>query len=136
MEIHNKERSFFAHDKISEGDPKIKAELLKIDKELLLADYEPDLSLVADEDATGRVLSDEEKAWSLCTHSERVALAYAFVYGDASEPIRMSKNLRICTDCHDATKILSRIRHREIYMGDANRNHHFKDGKCSCNDYW
>ena len=130
-------QAFFAHDPIIEQDPKVKAELVKMHQDLHLAGYEPDFSVVGDKDFSGRLLSEEEMTWSLCTHSERIALAMAFAYGNPNEPIRMEKNLRICPDCHEATKILSKIYNREIHMGDANRNHRFKDGKCSCNDfYW
>ena len=82
------------------------------------------------------LLTDDEKHWSLCTHSERIAIAYGLLHVPSGEPIYLYKNLRICPDCHEVTRIISKIRNREIIMSDANRFHHFKDGKCSCDDYW
>ncbi|CAM6118095.1 unnamed protein product [Calypogeia fissa] len=35
-----------------------------------------------------------------------------------------------------ATKFISKVTGREIIARDANRFHHFKDGFCSCGDYW
>ncbi|KAJ0798086.1 putative DYW domain-containing protein [Helianthus annuus] len=46
------------------------------------------------------------------------------------------KNLRVCGGCHEATKFISAIEKREIIVGDNSRFHHFKEGKCSCGDYW
>lgn len=51
-------------------------------------------------------------------------------------PIRITKNLRVCGDCHIAAKLISRITKREIIVRDTNRFHHFQNGVCSCGDYW
>ncbi|KAJ8620435.1 hypothetical protein MRB53_028964 [Persea americana] len=45
------------------------------------------------------------------------------------------KNLRVCSDCHSATKLISKIYDREIIVRDQSRFHHFKNGLCSCLDY-
>ena len=50
--------------------------------------------------------------------------------------LRIAKNLRVCGDCHNATKYISMITSREIIVRDKNRWHHFKQGKCSCDDYF
>jgi hypothetical protein len=42
----------------------------------------------------------------------------------------------VCSDCHTATKLMSKVTKKEIVVRDANRFHHFKDGFCSCKDYW
>ncbi|CAF1456534.1 unnamed protein product, partial [Adineta ricciae] len=40
------------------------------------------------------------------------------------------KNLRVCGDCHRATKLIAAIRQCEIIVRDANRIHHFhKNGQ-------
>ncbi|GAY34588.1 hypothetical protein CUMW_276950 [Citrus unshiu] len=54
----------------------------------------------------------------------------------AGVPIRVMKNLRVCSDCHVAIKYISEIKNREIIVRDASRFHHFRNGKCSCGDYW
>ncbi|CAK9163444.1 unnamed protein product [Ilex paraguariensis] len=42
----------------------------------------------------------------------------------------------VCRDCHEATKFISKTVNREIVVRDKKRFHHFKDGVCSCGDYW
>jgi hypothetical protein len=42
----------------------------------------------------------------------------------------------VCSDCHTATKLISKVTRKEIVVRDANRFHYFKDGLCSCKDYW
>ncbi|KAL6322785.1 hypothetical protein AAG906_019054 [Vitis piasezkii] len=51
-------------------------------------------------------------------------------------PLHVMKNLRVCEDCHTVTKYISKIVQRELLVRDANRFHVFKDGACSCGDYW
>ncbi|RYR17978.1 hypothetical protein Ahy_B03g062626 isoform C [Arachis hypogaea] len=45
-------------------------------------------------------------------------------------------NLRICWDCHEVAKMISKLFYREIIVRDRNRFHHFEDGQCSCKGYW
>lgn len=77
-----------------------------------------------------------EKVLLLSHHSERLAVAFALISTPAGAPIRVKKNLRICRDCHVAFKFISKIVSREIIIRDINRFHHFRDGTCSCGDYW
>ncbi|XP_051122068.1 putative pentatricopeptide repeat-containing protein At5g13230, mitochondrial [Andrographis paniculata] len=81
-------------------------------------------------------VEEDEKARMLWLHSERIALAFALVRTPPGSPIRIMKNLRICSDCHVAIKLASKLVQREIVVRDINRFHHFEDGICSCNDYW
>ena len=81
-------------------------------------------------------VKEELKENMLCSHSERLAIAFGLISTSAGTVIRIIKNLRICGDCHTATKFISKIAVREIVVRDANRFHHFKQGSCSCNDYW
>ncbi|KZV27551.1 pentatricopeptide repeat-containing protein-like [Dorcoceras hygrometricum] len=78
----------------------------------------------------------EAKEEALMAHSERLAAAQGFLSTPARSPLRIIKNLRVCGDCHNAFKIISSIVGREIIARDSKRFHHFKDGSCSCNDYW
>lgn len=49
----------------------------------------------------------------------------------------IKENFRVCFGCHTAFKFINRkIHSREIIVRDENRFHHFKDGSCSCEDYW
>ncbi|KAJ0736124.1 putative DYW domain-containing protein [Helianthus annuus] len=82
------------------------------------------------------VVEDNEKARLLWVHSERLALAFGLISTPSGCPIHIMKNLRICLDCHVVFKFISNIVKREIVVRDINRFHHFKDGVCSCGDYW
>jgi len=81
-------------------------------------------------------VDEYEKEVSVSHHSEKLAIAFGLMKLDPGATIRLSKNLRVCTDCHSATKLISKVYNREIVVRDRNRFHHFKDGTCSCNDYW
>ncbi|KAI3922938.1 hypothetical protein MKW98_007069 [Papaver atlanticum] len=88
---------------------------------------------------TNQVLFDieeEEKEHALTIHSERLAIAFGILELPQENVIRIVKNLRVCRDCHDVTKLISKVYKREIIVRDRNRFHHFKEGKCSCKDYW
>uniref|UniRef100_A0A2P2JHN4 Pentatricopeptide repeat-containing protein At2g15690 n=1 Tax=Rhizophora mucronata TaxID=61149 RepID=A0A2P2JHN4_RHIMU len=81
-------------------------------------------------------IDQEAKEQALLYHSERLAIAFGLISTPARTPLRIIKNLRVCGDCHNAIKIMSRIVGRELIVRDNKRFHHFKDGKCSCGDYW
>ncbi|TQD93651.1 hypothetical protein C1H46_020754 [Malus baccata] len=102
----------------------------ELPKKIKAAGYVPDTSFVLHD------VSEEEKEHSLTTHSEKLAIAFGLLNTSPGVVLRVTKNLRICGDCHTATKLISRIYEREIIVRDLNRFHHFKDGNCSCGDYW
>ncbi|XP_042939194.1 pentatricopeptide repeat-containing protein At3g62890 [Carya illinoinensis] len=81
-------------------------------------------------------LDEEGRELALSLHSEKLAIAYCFLKTSPGTPIRIVKNLRICSDCHVAIKMISRVFNREIVVRDCNRFHHFTGGLCSCKDYW
>ncbi|XP_043704964.1 putative pentatricopeptide repeat-containing protein At1g69350, mitochondrial [Telopea speciosissima] len=70
------------------------------------------------------------------SHSEKLAIAFGVISSAAGTTIRISKNLRVCVDCHIFAKFVSKITGREIIMRDLNRFHHLINGSCSCRDYW
>ncbi|OEL32165.1 Pentatricopeptide repeat-containing protein [Dichanthelium oligosanthes] len=59
-------------------------------------------------------IDQEAKEQALLYHSERLAIAYGLISTPARTPLRIIKNLRICGDCHNAIKIMSRIVGREL----------------------
>ncbi|XP_061372166.1 pentatricopeptide repeat-containing protein At5g06540 [Gastrolobium bilobum] len=81
-------------------------------------------------------IDEEEKEDALHRHSEKLAIAYGIMKVRAPTPIRIVKNLRVCEDCHTATKLVSKVFKVELIVRDRNRFHHFKEGTCSCMDYW
>ncbi|XP_050218647.1 pentatricopeptide repeat-containing protein At2g15690, mitochondrial-like [Mercurialis annua] len=94
------------------------------------AGYVPDTRYVLHD------IDEEAKEQALLYHSERLAIAYGLISTPARQTLRIMKNLRICGDCHNAIKIMSNIVGRELIVRDNKRFHHFKDGRCSCGDYW
>ncbi|XVF28352.1 hypothetical protein REPUB_Repub15cG0022200 [Reevesia pubescens] len=88
---------------------------------------------------TGLVFVDveeEAKEEIVGLHSEKLALAFGLINMPNGVTIRIMKNLRMCRDCHDAFKWISEITERDIIVRDVNRFHHFKNGLCSCRDFW
>uniref|UniRef100_A0A0D9XWJ2 DYW domain-containing protein n=1 Tax=Leersia perrieri TaxID=77586 RepID=A0A0D9XWJ2_9ORYZ len=81
-------------------------------------------------------VEEEDKAVTLSYHSERLAIAFALIASTPGAPIRIIKNLRVCTDCHESAKLVSQVYDREIVMRDRTRFHHFRGGECSCGDFW
>ncbi|XP_071737902.1 pentatricopeptide repeat-containing protein At1g74630 [Rutidosis leptorrhynchoides] len=124
--------SFVAGEKdceiTKEAYTKLKEIMLKIRVE---GGYKPEV--------TGSVLhdiEDEEKEDSVAMHSEKLALAFGMSRLCNGSAIRIVKNLRVCNDCHSVMKLVSKIFKLEIVLRDRSRFHSFKDGICSCRDYW
>ncbi|KAL5702896.1 Pentatricopeptide repeat-containing protein [Ranunculus cassubicifolius] len=81
-------------------------------------------------------VEEEQKEQNLSYHSEKLAIAFGVIATPPGTPITVFKNLRTCGDCHTAIKFMSKIVAREITVRDSNRFHCFKDGSCSCGDFW
>ncbi|CAN4116392.1 unnamed protein product [Withania somnifera] len=81
-------------------------------------------------------IGPEEKENALCYHSEKLAVAFGLISTPDGTCISVNKNLRICGDCHVVIKLISKIYEREIIVRDRTRFHRFKDGACSCKEYW
>lgn len=81
-------------------------------------------------------VEEEEKELFLYHHSEKLAITYGLINSHAGTTIRVVKNLRVCVDCHTAIKFISKVVARKIIVRDGNQFHHFKEGHCSCGDYW
>ena len=81
-------------------------------------------------------MESEQKEYSLSTHSEKLAVAYGLLRLPIGATVRVFKNLRICGDCHNAIKYISKLVQRQIVVRDGKRFHHFRNGECSCGDFW
>ncbi|KAF8048195.1 hypothetical protein N665_2616s0002 [Sinapis alba] len=92
--------------------------------------YAPDTSVVLHD------VDEATKVNWVCGHSERLATSYSLIHTGEGVPIRVTKNLRVCADCHKWMKIVSQVTGRVIVLRDTKRFHHFADGVCSCKDYW
>lgn len=81
-------------------------------------------------------VEEEEKEDSVTRHSEKLAVAFGLARLREGKSIRIVKNLRVCRDCHTVMKLISKVYGLEIVVRDRSRFHTFRDGYCSCRDYW
>ncbi|XP_027359144.1 putative pentatricopeptide repeat-containing protein At1g68930 [Abrus precatorius] len=121
---------FSADDRSNPFSDQIYSELEKLNHKMVQEGYVPDMNSVLHD------VEDSEKIKMLNHHSEKLAIAFGLIFIPPGFPIRIVKNLRVCGDCHNATKYISKITQREILVRDAARFHLFKDGMCSCGDFW
>ncbi|XP_057831594.2 putative pentatricopeptide repeat-containing protein At2g01510 [Cryptomeria japonica] len=130
VEVKNRLYGFVVDDRSHAQTEEIYATLQNLDEQMKKAGYIPDSSFVLHD------VEVEKKESFLSHHSEKLAIAFGINNTPPGTPLRVIKNLRVCGDCHNAIKIISEIVGREIVMRDANRFHHFKNGICSCRDFW
>lgn len=130
IEIKNKTHTFTAGDISHPLSNNIYMKLEELSFRLREAGYQPDTTYVLHD------VEDEHKEAILSQHSERLAIAFGLIATSPGVPIQIVKNLRVCGDCHTVIKLISKIEEREIVVRDSNRFHHFKQGLCSCGDYW
>ncbi|KAK4429936.1 Pentatricopeptide repeat-containing protein, chloroplastic/mitochondrial [Sesamum alatum] len=131
IEINGIVHEFFAGDTTHPKTKEIYQFLDVIEEKLKLAGYVPDFSQAPLVDE-----ADDGKGRSLRLHSERLAIAFGLLNSKPGAPIRVFKNLRVCRDCHNFTKLISQVYNVEIIMRDRLRFHCFKNGSCSCMDFW
>lgn len=130
IEVKRKVHSFVSVDEHNPQIEEIHAFLFKLSTEMKELGYVPRTNVVLYD------LDEEEKERIVLGHSEKLAVAFGLINTTKGETIRIRKNLRLCEDCHAFTKFISKFADREILVRDVNRFHHFRDGVCSCGDYW
>ncbi|KAK9747713.1 hypothetical protein RND81_02G010800 [Saponaria officinalis] len=131
IEIRDKVHTFVARDKSHPEIEKIHKKLADVIETLKTeAGYIPQTKFVLHN------VEEDEKVKMLYGHSERLAIAYALLESPKGTPIRVTKNLRVCGDCHNFIKLVSEFFDRDIIVRDASRFHHFCQGSCSCRDFW
>ncbi|CAA0812183.1 Pentatricopeptide repeat-containing protein [Striga hermonthica] len=130
IEIKNKVYMLLAGDRSLPQMAQILDKLAKLSIEMEKAGYLRHTSDVLQD------VEEQEKEHILCGHSEKLAVVFGLLNTSQGSTLRVTKNLRICGDCHVVIKFISRFERREIFVRDTNRYHHFKDGDCSCGDYW
>ncbi|CAN6918682.1 unnamed protein product [Brassica oleracea] len=81
-------------------------------------------------------VDQESRDENLFNHNERFAFVSSFLNTPARSEVLVRKNLRVCIDCHNALKLMSKIVGRRLISRDVKRYHHMEDGVCSCRDYW
>jgi len=130
VEYNGEVHEFIADDDAHPRKVEIYDKLNEINRHLRIAGYVPNVSSELHD------LDSEGKESALTFHSEKLAIAFALLVAPQHRPIRLAKNLRVCVDCHNFTKLFSGIYKRLVIVRDRTRFHHFEGGKCSCNDYW
>ncbi|XP_028803849.1 pentatricopeptide repeat-containing protein At3g22690-like [Neltuma alba] len=130
IQVNGMIHEFISDDQSHPEKLNIDLMLKEINCKLGEAGYVPDIT---------NVLIDvdlREKEQLLSRHSEKLAMAFGLITTSPGMPIRVIKNLRMCSDCHSFAKLVSKLYKREITVRDNNRYHIFKQGFCSCGDYW
>ncbi|KAJ7558666.1 hypothetical protein O6H91_04G050500 [Diphasiastrum complanatum] len=130
IELNNQVHTFVANDRMHPQILDIRAKLDDLFQQMKEEGYIPNTRFVLHD------VEEEDKGASLLYHSEKLAIAFGLISTPPGTPLRIFKNLRVCGDCHTATKFISKIARRPVLVRDANRFHYFKDGACSCMDYW
>nr|GMD16637.1 pentatricopeptide repeat-containing protein At3g63370, chloroplastic [Ipomoea batatas] len=115
--------TFVAHDKSHPRCDEIYQKLAYITKKL-----EMEGGYVAQTKYVLQNVKEDEKVKLLNGHSERLAMSYVLLVTNDRTPIRIMKNLRVCSDCHTFIKLASKLVEREIIVRDAKRFHHFRNG--------
>ncbi|KAL0007310.1 hypothetical protein SO802_008812 [Lithocarpus litseifolius] len=129
VELKNEVHSFYSGSTIHPQSKRIYAFLETLGEDIKAAGYVPDTNSIHD-------VEDDVKKQLLNSHSEKLAIAFGLLNTSPGTTIHIRKNLRVCGDCHNATKYISLVTRREIIVRDMHRFHHFKNGTCSCGDYW
>ncbi|XP_015573544.3 pentatricopeptide repeat-containing protein At5g04780, mitochondrial-like [Ricinus communis] len=130
IEVKDKVHTFIVGDRSHSRSKEIYAKLEELADLLNKVGYVPMVEIDLHD------VERSEKEQLLYHHSEKLAVAFGLIATPPGAPIRVKKNLRVCLDCHTAFKHICKIVSREIILRDINRFHHFKDGSCSCGDYW
>ncbi|RYR03074.1 hypothetical protein Ahy_B06g081906 isoform B [Arachis hypogaea] len=130
LEANGIVHEFFAGDKTHPKINDIEHMLYVVAAKLKIEGYTPSTNEVSLD------IDEEEKETALFSHSEKLAVAFGLITIPPTTPIRIMKNLRICSDCHTVVKLVSKAFNRKIVVRDRHRFHHFKHGSCSCMDFW
>ncbi|KAL1818849.1 hypothetical protein ACET3Z_013718 [Daucus carota] len=131
IEVEGTVHEFLVGDNSHQFAKEIYTKLDEISSKLQAIGYVPNkthlLQLIEEEESQDHALN---------LHSEKLAIAFGLIYASPSQPIRIVKNLRVCGDCHSVAKHISKLYNRQIILRDRYRFHHFRNGDCSCMDYW
>ncbi|KAL4202936.1 hypothetical protein AMTRI_Chr02g265970 [Amborella trichopoda] len=130
IEVERKVHRFVSQDRAHPQSNEIYEMIHQIAWQLRFEGYSLDTSEVL------TYVSEEEKRDLVLGHSQKLAITFGLISTAPGSILRISRNLRMCSDCHATTRLISKIFRREIIVRERNRFHHFKGGECSCGDYW
>ncbi|RZC60315.1 hypothetical protein C5167_022094 [Papaver somniferum] len=130
LEVANKVHVFLVDDTSHPQVHEVYTYLRELGVKMRKLGYVPDTKYVLHD------MESEQKEYALSTHSERLAVGFGLLKLPRGATVRVLKNLRMCGECHTAFKFISRLVEREIVVRDGRRFHHFRNGECSCGNYW
>ncbi|XP_047325447.1 pentatricopeptide repeat-containing protein At4g13650 isoform X2 [Impatiens glandulifera] len=133
IEVKNSIHAFFVGDRLHPMADKIYEFLEELNERAIEVGYIRESNSLLNE------IDRAKKDLSMYVHSEKLAIAFGLISlssSDASVPLMVMKNLRVCSDCHNWIKCVSEVSKRTIIVRDAYRFHHFEKGACSCKDFW
>lgn len=130
IEVKNAVHAFYAGDKLHPLANQIYEHIGHLNRRTSEIGYVQDSFSLLNESEQG------QKDPTMHVHSEKLAIAFGLLSLSNNIPIRVMKNLRVCNDCHNWIKYVSKISNRSIIVRDAHRFHHFNGGICSCKDFW
>ncbi|XP_052182449.1 pentatricopeptide repeat-containing protein At1g11290, chloroplastic [Diospyros lotus] len=129
VDLRNEVHAFYSGSTSHPQSQKIYAFLEQLIEKIKAAGYAHDNNSIHD-------VEPGVQEQLLNSHSEKLAIAFGLMNTRPGTTIHIRKNLRVCGDCHNATKFISLVTGREIVVRDMHRFHHFRGGVCSCGDYW
>eukprot|EP00253_Pinus_taeda_P001294 PITA_01294 len=134
IEVDGIIHAFIVGDRSHPQSEKIYAMLDSLAQQLKVAGYVPHTNFVLHD------VEEEVKEHMLYSHSEKLAIAFGLISTSPGTPIWITKNLRVCGDCHIAIKFISKIVEREITSTKSNETSEtvinsraeIMEGSCVC----
>ncbi|GAB2235823.1 hypothetical protein Drorol1_Dr00026264 [Drosera rotundifolia] len=126
----NRIHSFYSRDRSHFQTKEIYSGVRILIMECQKVGYVPDTSFVLHD------VEEYQKRDFLYYHSAKLAVTYALLTTRAGKPIRVSKSVVLCGDCHNFLKYVSIVTKRDLCLRDTSGFHCFSKGKCSCKDHW
>ncbi|KAI3830009.1 hypothetical protein L1987_04141 [Smallanthus sonchifolius] len=113
VEVNGTIHEFVVGDNTHAQSKLIYGKLNEVFETLKSNGYEPNRSQVLQ-----CVEEEDMQEQALHLHSEKLAIAFGLISLTKSQPIRVMKNLRVCRDCHNVAKMISKVYDREILLRD------------------
>ena len=110
IEVGDRVYKFLAGDRSNPQSELIYRELEDLMRRIREQGYVPDMNFVLHD------VEEETKEQLLYAHSEKLAIVFGLLNLKPGSEIRIHKNLRVCGDCHTATKFISKVVKREILV--------------------